>query len=111
MSVIESMRAFHRCGGQTQPVFAPQLHVKRAGGMIRLNMSGGRLGTSWDVLQPQLIQQALEMGWQSGWFRSQVLPQPVPDSLADRRAGRTVDLHGSVGVSVGHYGFRFVCLV
>ena len=43
-----------------------------------------------------------------GRFRSQVLPQPVPDSLADRRAGRTVDLHGSVGVSVGHYGFRFV---
>jgi hypothetical protein len=61
-----------------------------------------------DVLQLQLIQQVLEMGWQSGWFRSQVLPQPVPDSLADRRAGRTVDLHGSVGISVGHYGFRFV---
>jgi hypothetical protein len=59
------------------------------------------------VLQPQFVEQVLEMGRQTDWFGSQVPPQPLADSLADRRTGRTVDLLGSVDVSVGHYGFRF----
>jgi hypothetical protein len=64
----------------------------------------GSLATALGVLQQQLVQQVLEMGWQTGRLGSQVLPQPVSDNLADRRAGRTVDVHGSIGVSVGHCG-------
>jgi hypothetical protein len=59
------------------------------------------------VQQPQLIQQMPEVGRQTGGFGNEVLPQPVSDSFADRRAGRAVDRLVSVAISVGHCGFRF----
>jgi hypothetical protein len=59
------------------------------------------------ILQAQFVQQVLEVGRQTGTFRNQILPQPVSDSPADRRAGRTVDWLVFVVVSVGHCSSRF----
>jgi hypothetical protein len=54
------------------------------------------------ILQLQLLQQVPEVGGQTARFGNQILPQPVSDRLANRRAGGTVDLLVSVGIRVGH---------
>src|SRR5258708_17974513 len=107
MSVIESMRAFHRSGRQTQPRFLSGKGTRSVQPTAKAAVVDG-LGTALVVLQPQFVQQLLEMGRQtgrSGRFGNEILPQPLSDSLADRCAGRTVDFV-SIAISVGHYRFR-----
>jgi hypothetical protein len=60
------------------------------------------LAAALAVLQPQLVQQLLEVGRETGRFGNQILPQPVSDDFADHRAGRAVDLLVSVDILVGH---------
>jgi hypothetical protein len=59
------------------------------------------------VLQPQFVQEVLEMWGQTSGVGSQILPQPVSDSLADRRAGGAIDVLVSVSIRVGHCSSRF----
>jgi hypothetical protein len=109
MSVIESMRAFHRSGRQTQPRFWPET-ARETCSRRRIPQTDPAiedLGAALALLRPQFVQQVLEVGRQTGRFGHQILPQPVSDRLADRRAGCTIDLLVSVDVSVGHCSSRF----
>src|ERR1700704_1382102 len=65
------------------------------------------LAVALTILQLQLLQQVPEVGGQTARFGNQILPQPVSDRLANRRAGGTVDLLVSVGILVGHCSSRF----
>jgi hypothetical protein len=106
MSVIESMRGFHRSGRQTQPRLCAKCRFAQAG-YARMFSSNRRQQSVAAVLPLQLVHQVLEMGGQFGSFGAKVLLQPFADGTANRSAGSAIDLFAALVDPVGHRGFRF----
>ena len=101
MSDIESMRAFHRSGRKTQPVYERIPPARSAyAENIRKLVRGHQAAL---VVPPaQFIHQMLEVGRQTRRLRTKVLLQPFADGVTDRSAHLSVDVHAALGDSAIH---------